>query len=97
MNTATTEIYTLSLHDALPICPARLTRPPRFTASPHRSRKEVTHGPPRVPSEHCADNRRGAGVARRGSRSTGTIHAPRYRGPHAAMRIPVQQHRLEGL
>src|SRR3989442_15938142 len=27
-DTATTEIYTLSLHDALPICPTRATRTP---------------------------------------------------------------------
>src|SRR2546430_5978796 len=31
-DTATTEIYTLSLHDALPICPARRSTP---TARPH--------------------------------------------------------------
>src|SRR3712207_8644294 len=31
-DTATTEIYTLSLHDALPICPARKSRLPASTA-----------------------------------------------------------------
>src|SRR5258706_12733075 len=35
-DTATTEIYTLSLHDALPICPSR-TRRPRWS---FRSRRE---------------------------------------------------------
>src|SRR3712207_7885629 len=34
-DTATTEIYTLSLHDALPICPApRAARVPRAAARP---------------------------------------------------------------
>src|SRR5258707_9640980 len=37
-DTATTEIYTLSLHDALPICPAPLRdHPPRVSEEPHRS------------------------------------------------------------
>src|SRR2546425_4349529 len=35
-DTATTEIYTLSLHDALPICVGRLSRPPgRAGGAPH--------------------------------------------------------------
>src|SRR5258708_40118380 len=33
-DTATTEIYTLSLHDALPICPARWCSPRRPCARP---------------------------------------------------------------
>src|SRR5256885_11070048 len=40
-DTATTEIYTLSLHDALPICPTRSSRPWCATAtrsSPWRAR-----------------------------------------------------------
>src|SRR3712207_8193980 len=32
-DTATTEIYTLSLHDALPICPTRQVQPPQREAS----------------------------------------------------------------
>src|SRR5256885_12712977 len=32
-DTATTEIYTLSLHDALPICPRRRQRRPRRSSS----------------------------------------------------------------
>src|SRR5574340_1817575 len=38
-DTATTEIYTLSLHDALPICPARRGRSPsRFRGSRRTAR-----------------------------------------------------------
>src|SRR3712207_8793735 len=40
-DTATTEIYTLSLHDALPICPARAAapaRPPVALSRPRRDR-----------------------------------------------------------
>src|SRR2546422_2937813 len=35
-DTATTEIYTLSLHDALPICSSAATIPRRTTSSPTR-------------------------------------------------------------
>src|SRR2546430_4872749 len=38
-DTATTEIYTLSLHDALPIYPPRDSRPDRIAAHPRRSRR----------------------------------------------------------
>src|SRR5947199_7249203 len=38
-DTATTEIYTLSLHDALPICPASGTRPPRSVLPRSRFRR----------------------------------------------------------
>src|SRR5260370_17491753 len=41
-DTATTEIYTLSLHDALPICPGRPRAPGRRRPCPswHRRRSE---------------------------------------------------------
>src|SRR5260370_14405842 len=46
-DTATTEIYTLSLHDALPICPQNRSRnllsPARVTLSEHQ---EYPSGPP---------------------------------------------------
>src|SRR5467141_5435552 len=46
-DTATTEIYTLSLHDALPICPARLRprgrRPPRRGHHPQRQGRSEEH------------------------------------------------------
>src|ERR1039458_10475817 len=48
-DTATTEIYTLSLHDALPICPGPLARP--RTSPNHR------HPPTRRPrsEEHTSE------------------------------------------
>src|SRR2546422_7451607 len=51
-DTATTEIYTLSLHDALPISPPRAwrrfpRRPARGRGSPHRSRDRRAHSRPR--------------------------------------------------
>src|SRR3712207_6949619 len=44
-DTATTEIYTLSLHDALPICPAAGRRFPREPGRPQSGRAHR----PRVP------------------------------------------------
>src|SRR5689334_25117834 len=40
-DTATTEIYTLSLHDALPISPAKNTWPASASSSPAITRKVV--------------------------------------------------------
>src|SRR3712207_7620519 len=47
-DTATTEIYTLSLHDALPICPSRrdVASPYSFSCAPSSART------PRSPREH---------------------------------------------
>src|SRR5260221_12594250 len=39
-DTATTEIYTLSLHDALPICLSRPRRPAPRVSSPSREARE---------------------------------------------------------
>src|SRR2546422_7800710 len=51
-DTATTEIYTLSLHDALPICPRQ--RVASSAARPHsptpRTRNTVTRRSPRKPA-----------------------------------------------
>src|SRR2546426_2708177 len=54
-DTATTEIYTLSLHDALPISPPRSPGGPRCPtgASPDR-----TQSPPPPPPPACADRSR---------------------------------------
>src|SRR3712207_8710622 len=59
-DTATTEIYTLSLHDALPICPARRVPPPcalrvrgagcAAAAPPHRSGQGGRAPAPSLPS-----------------------------------------------
>src|SRR5436309_11365446 len=46
-DTATTEIYTLSLHDALPICVASLIRPPRGAC---RTRQLSASSPRRRPA-----------------------------------------------
>src|SRR2546429_7702452 len=44
-DTATTEIYTLSLHDALPICPRPGRRPARRSRCPARApRRRTTAG-----------------------------------------------------
>src|SRR5947209_18305121 len=44
-DTATTEIYTLSLHDALPICPRGHAFDPDYLAEPfHRMRKLADDG-----------------------------------------------------
>src|SRR5258705_2424704 len=57
-DTATTEIYTLSLHDALPICHARGTAPdasPRpAAAAARRARPRVTTMPRRSASRRAA-------------------------------------------
>src|SRR6476661_10850471 len=49
-DTATTEIYTLSLHDALPILPGR-GRPTRLGARCHPRRRREPHVPGLVRSE----------------------------------------------
>src|SRR5256885_4444581 len=50
-DTATTEIYTLSLHDALPIYPA-----PRRRGRPRRRRRRAATGPsPRRSEEHTSE------------------------------------------
>src|SRR3712207_8326188 len=75
-DTATTEIYTLSLHDALPICAARVAaaRAARLPVDVHEDRhdRHAGGGDRRRPPEH-----RGAGgeriwrAARGGARRTG--------------------------
>src|SRR5256885_15915374 len=79
-DTATTEIYTLSLHDALPICDAaRVCRARSAVAGARRSDPRRSHGRAalaivdlsdrhRCPGAGCAEPRvvRGPGVARGG-------------------------------
>src|SRR5256885_6803719 len=48
-DTATTEIYTLSLHDALPICRARRSRLQRWRRRRHGRRRQRDTGRPRSP------------------------------------------------
>src|SRR3712207_7870818 len=74
-DTATTEIYTLSLHDALPICRGR-RRPSRERSGPcsssegrrWRSRGRVPVGPPR----------RRAGARRRSEEHTSELQSRQY-------------------
>src|SRR5215813_15650214 len=55
-DTATTEIYTLSLHDALPICRRWCTRPPTRCSSPARSSRCTTSSTaPRRSEEHTSE------------------------------------------
>src|SRR6266496_6310872 len=44
-DTATTEIYTLSLHDALPICSSRRPRSPSFSTRTRRGRTRACGSP----------------------------------------------------
>src|SRR2546428_12125095 len=50
-DTATTEIYTLSLHDALPIYPAAHTPPPADAAHPARRARRRVPAPQRGPGD----------------------------------------------
>src|SRR3712207_8061670 len=59
-DTATTEIYTLSLHDALPICPRPSSRPARRGGSSRERRV-----PPRPPRPRRARPRRTPSRSRR--------------------------------
>src|SRR2546429_9380653 len=52
-DTATTEIYTLSLHDALPICAPAWRHPPRRDR-PTRARRRATRGNARS-EEHTSE------------------------------------------
>src|SRR3989440_4879336 len=53
-DTATTEIYTLSLHDALPICQCRTP----FAGDLHGGRRRPPHGAGDRPSARLPGNRR---------------------------------------
>src|SRR3712207_7667795 len=77
-DTATTEIYTLSLHDALPICRGRL---------PHRGRPPAARprfGPARAPrgggarAGHQAVRRRGARPEQRSEEHTSELQSRQY-------------------
>src|SRR2546422_2628829 len=56
-DTATTEIYTLSLHDALPISADPQARGPRVPVRVGRGRVRRAHGGQRVPERHARDER----------------------------------------
>src|SRR5229473_7900402 len=53
--TATTEIYTLSLHDALPIPPAALDHLPQHARKGQRPRALVLRGPQPRSEEHTSE------------------------------------------
>src|SRR3712207_7746618 len=64
-DTATTEIYTLSLHDALPICPAsRLILNAASLASAPELQKKTRPGRPARSSSRSARFRPGSCIAR---------------------------------
>src|SRR3712207_8132940 len=72
-DTATTEIYTLSLHDALPICPPAVRGPPRSRASTGRA----------APGTRCTcTTRRAPGArarrARRSEEHTSELQSRQY-------------------
>src|SRR6266540_3930607 len=103
-DTATTEIYTLSLHDALPTCPARGSRPvderpggPR-APSPDRagagegSRTREGSRPARRPLPPATRPRRGP----RGPRQAGRTRAARGRDAAAVPpRAPIVSRRAQ--
>src|SRR3712207_9037554 len=70
-DTATTEIYTLSLHDALPICEAQLARDLRRAVL--RAGGELPH--PRFGDRECAAGERGDHVRDRKSTRLNSSHA----------------------
>src|SRR5712664_4453203 len=51
-DTATTEIYTLSLHDALPICPASMPNPPVPATRTQGSKSGADRKSTRLNSSH---------------------------------------------
>src|SRR5574341_961876 len=73
-DTATTEIYTLSLHDALPIWRRRLER---LVFRPLRHRDERPRGVPRpLPQSPCALGRKMARIAAHGDPYAGRLERP---------------------
>src|SRR5437763_16442330 len=65
-NPATPDIYTLSLHDALPICPPHRARQPRVGEDSHGVRAAAPSGPP---------SRRASG---RSEEHTSELQSPMY-------------------
>src|SRR2546429_2360106 len=56
-DTATTEIYTLSLHDALPICGLKAAWWARIPVERHFQPQQVHPGDPVAPAEYRADRK----------------------------------------
>src|SRR2546425_12650061 len=88
-DTATTEIYTLSLHDALPICARGAVR-----RAPDPARRGLRRGGSRTrpPTGRAADRRGGRSAAPRGrldgpppppGTGTGNVHPSQRPGDHA--------------
>src|SRR3712207_6978182 len=68
-DTATTEIYTLSLHDALPICPQRAGRAVRRSGRLRRGADYLHHPRPKPPGARGDSGGEGGGPS--GGRSFG--------------------------
>src|SRR3712207_9307236 len=76
-DTATTEIYTLSLHDALPICPVRpLRRRLRARADRLPARARLRPRPRGLPG--LRPGRRGAGRPLRSEEHTSELQSRQY-------------------
>src|SRR5215475_6183968 len=92
-DTATTEIYTLSLHDALPICRARVTRqaPTRCGRGSRTRSGSADRKSTRLNSSHekisyavfCLQKKKRADGSERGRRRIAILHRPED-GPRAA-------------
>src|SRR2546426_8113713 len=81
-DTATTEIYTLSLHDALPICPPDSPRPPR-----HRSARARSAAPEYRPDRSAG--RRRASRPRGRARPRGDRKSTRLNSSHLVISYAV--------
>src|SRR3712207_6988411 len=82
-DTATTEIYTLSLHDALPICTSSTTRPLAHTPGntgtrPARSASRFLAAPSGESLGACADRHPIGGSRRRSEEHTSELQSRQY-------------------
>src|SRR3712207_7348959 len=76
-DTATTEIYTLSLHDALPICPGR-SRPPALPVPPGAGRDGGAASRRAAASERGAVPAAGRGGRGRSEEHTSELQSRQY-------------------
>src|SRR3712207_7385150 len=68
-DTATTEIYTLSLHDALPIFGGHVLDPPARRRAEERVQVAELHGDPAAPAREAGERRVGHAEGEAGLRS----------------------------
>src|SRR5256886_11488292 len=91
-DTATTEIYTLSLHDALPISPRGGGLSPS-----HQAPEDTSSGPPGRPGRRRTVHRFPRQPARGLARDSVGTARPYGRGASRASRIALRRRRANGL